>query len=89
MRSDPEARSATPIRLRVGLHADLRRFLPKGAAILELEIADRSTVADLLGHLGIPDVETVTVGVNGELAQRTTELHDQDEVTMFSPMEGG
>ena len=54
-----------------------------------VQIRAGATVRELLALLLIPDTEMVTVGINGELAQRGTVLRDRDEITMFSPMEGG
>ena len=85
-RTQPKA----SVTLHVALHADLRRFLPQGVhGAFPVELQPGAKVADLLEVLGIPDRETITVGLNGELATRETELHDADEITMFSPMEGG
>ena len=79
-----------PIRLRVALHADLRKYLPRGdSGSRTVEMPPGSRVSDLLRELGIVESEIVTVGVNGELAQRDTVLNDSDDVAMFSPMEGG
>lgn len=78
------------IEVRVALHADLRKYLPPGASgPVGVQLQEGSTVADLLLALHIPQGETVTVGVNGELAGPETALAPRDEVTMFSPMEGG
>ena len=82
--------ASTSIRLRVALHADLRKYLPPGQSGPQaVELRMGATVVDLRLHLGIPEAETVTVGVNGDLAGPGAILHDRDEVTMFSPMEGG
>jgi sulfur carrier protein ThiS len=87
------AKRETPgetIELRVALQADLRRYMAKGETGPKVvHLRSGATVADLLAELGIPDAETVTVGVDGELAQKDAELHDGADVTMFSPMEGG
>lgn len=78
------------IRLRVTLHADLRKYLPRrDSGSRALGLPPGSTVADLLRELGISESEIVTVGINGELAQRDAVLNDNDDVAMFSPMEGG
>lgn len=78
------------IEVRVALHADLRKYLPPGASgPLGVQLQAGATVADLLRALRIPGGETVTVGVNGELADSETQLHAGDDITMFSPMEGG
>lgn len=78
----------------VTLFADLRRFGPKdheGAIAVSLE--DGASVEELLTAVGFPDDETVrgeiTVGLNGDLGKRDTVLNDGDDVTLFSPMEGG
>lgn len=76
--------------MRVTLHADLRRHLRPGEAATHSAALPRgSTVADLLAQIGIPPSDTVTVALNGELAQPGDPLHDRDEVVMFSQMEGG
>ncbi len=68
----------------------MRKYLPHGdSGVRAIELPPGSTVTDLLVHLGIVETEIVTVGINGELAQRGTILNDNDDVAMFSPMEGG
>jgi sulfur carrier protein ThiS len=52
-------------------------------------LADGETVAGVLAAAGIPREGEITVGVNGELATLTTVLHSGDEVSLFTPMEGG
>jgi sulfur carrier protein ThiS len=47
------------------------------------------TASDLLATIGVPAEDEVTSGINGELAQRDTVLHDGDDLVLFSPMEGG
>ncbi len=86
--------SASPnssnITVRVVLHADLRRFRPEGATgALEFELSPSARVADLLSLLNVPDSEMLTVGLNGELGEKDSILSAGDEVTLFSPMEGG
>ncbi|MFQ5380507.1 MAG: MoaD/ThiS family protein [Dehalococcoidia bacterium] len=86
--------SASPgsrnITVRVVLHADLRRFRPDGSGgPLELELPPEASVADLLARLNVPDSEMLTVGLNGELGAADSILAAGDEVTLFSPMEGG
>lgn len=78
------------ISVRVTLFADLRRFLPRGHEGPRTYILPSgATVADLLAAIGIPTEDEVTPGLNGELAQRETTLHDGDDLVLFSPMEGG
>ena len=81
---------AALISVRVTLFADLRRFLPPGQeGPQRYTLPAGATVADLLATIGIRAEEEVTPGLNGELAQRETVLHDGDDLVLFSPMEGG
>lgn len=78
------------IGVRVRLFADLRRFLPRGTdGPLHYTLRAGATVTDLLAAIGLPSEGEVTAGLNGDLAQRDTLLHDGDELVLFSPMEGG
>jgi sulfur carrier protein ThiS len=82
--------NSAEIVVRVRLFADLRRFLPKGEdGPRAYTLPSTATVTDLLDLIGIGPNEEITAGVNGELAQSDTILHDRDELILFSPMEGG
>jgi sulfur carrier protein ThiS len=78
------------IGVRVTLFADLRRFLPPGVdGPHRRTVPSGSTVADLLAAIGVPEDADITVGVDGELADRATALRDGADVMLLSPMEGG
>ena len=78
------------IAVSVTLFADLRRYLPPGVDGPHLRrVPIGSTVADLLDAIGIPATTDITVGVDGELADRTDPLHDGADVMLLTPMEGG
>jgi len=78
------------IAVTVTLFADLRRYLPPGVDGPHLRtVPAGSTVADLLDAIGIPTDAEVTVGLNGELADRDDALPDGADVMLLSPMEGG
>jgi sulfur carrier protein ThiS len=78
------------IAVSVTLFADLRRYLPPGVDGPHLRrVPVGSTVADLLDAIGIPATTDITVGVDGELADRTDPLHDGADVMLLTPMEGG
>lgn len=78
------------IELKVALHSDLRKYLPKGdTGAKTVRLKSGATVLDLMAELGIPDSEIVTIGIDGELGQKDSVLHDHADVTMFTPMEGG
>jgi len=87
-RQHSEERGA--IAVTVTLFADLRKYLPPGVdGPHKRTVRAGSTVADLLDAVGIPADSDVTVGLDGELANRTDPLHDGAEVMLLSPMEGG
>ena len=78
------------IGVRVTLFADLRRFLPPGVDGPHVRsVPAGSTVADLLAAIGVPEDADITVGVDGELADRATPLREGTDVMLLSPMEGG
>jgi sulfur carrier protein ThiS len=79
-----------PITVKATLFADLRRFLPRGAdGPQPYSLPAGSTVGDLLDTIGVEAAYDVTVGVNGELADRGDVLPDGADVMLLSPMEGG
>ena len=81
---------AGQIAVRVTLFADLRRYLPRGQdGPRRYTLPAGATVANVLAVAGIPADDEITAGLNGELAQRDTILHDGDDLVLFSPMEGG
>jgi sulfur carrier protein ThiS len=74
----------------VTLFADLRRFLPPGVdGPHRRAVPAGSTVKDLLAAIGIPADADITIGLNGELADRDALLRDGADVMLLSPMEGG
>jgi sulfur carrier protein ThiS len=78
------------ISVTVTLFADLRRFLPPGVdGPHRRTVPAGSTVADLLAAIGIAADAEVTVGLDGELAERDAPLRDGADVMLLSPMEGG
>ncbi len=78
------------IGVRVTLFADLRRFLPPGVdGPHRRTVPAGSTVAELLAAIGVPDDADITIGVDGELADRATPLREGADIMLLSPMEGG
>ncbi|PYM16584.1 MAG: hypothetical protein DMD81_12155 [Candidatus Rokuibacteriota bacterium] len=83
-------RAVSTIGVTVTLFADLRRFLPRGAdGPQRYTVAPGATIADLLAIIGIPGDAEITIGVDGEVAERATALRDGADVMLLSPMEGG
>lgn len=79
------------MRVKVKLHATLRKFLPAGsddnAAVLDMP--QGTTVADVIDHLGIPPDHAKMI-VSGDVYLETTSvLHDGQEVNLFPPLAGG
>ena len=84
------ASAARTITITVAFFADLRRFLPRGAdGPQPYTVAEGATVAALLATIGIDADSEVTVAVDGELADRETQLRDGVEVMLLTPMGGG
>ncbi len=82
------------ITISVALFADLRRYAAKGEeGPHPVTVPTGVTVEQLLGIVGLPEDEQlrreITVGLNGELGERTHVLQEGDVVVFFSPMEGG
>src|SRR5262249_40215293 len=69
------------ITVTVTLFADLRRFLPPGVdGPHRRTVASGATVANLMAAIGIPPEADVTVGLDGELADREASLRDGADV---------
>ena len=79
------------MRIQVRLFATLARYLPDdndaGAACLD--VAEGSTVADVVRALGIPLVLSRVVLVNDRDADDDRRLAAGDAVTLFPPLAGG
>ncbi len=79
------------MKVEVQLFATLAAYLPpdgrEGAATLD--VPDRSTVRDVIQHLGLPpDLERVTL-VNGGDATPDRALSSGDVLALFPPLAGG
>ena len=77
--------------MKIAVHtfAHLRDFAPVGRGKFELTLADGATIADLFAALRIPSTVEAVMLVNGRRADPATRLNNDDEVTLFPPMEGG
>lgn len=56
---------------------------------IETELPDGSTVADLLGHLGIPMSKVPVVACNGRVLQPADTIQEDSTVHIFQPVAGG
>ena len=79
------------MRVEVRLFATLVDFLPSQGrdGIVQLEVPDGSTVAEVTGRLGIPADVARVVLVNGRDVEPEQRLAKQDVVTIFPPLAGG
>ncbi|HEX2924043.1 MAG TPA: MoaD/ThiS family protein [Chloroflexota bacterium] len=77
------------MRLTVHLFGDLRRYLPKGQELIRLEIADATTVSNLLSHLRIDPSEVWVVRANKQVVSEESTLNDGDDIEVFEPIGGG
>jgi sulfur carrier protein ThiS len=78
------------MRVRVIPYAELRRqLLPKGQDTLWLNLPEGTTVGDVIRQLDVKVVDRLIVGLDGVYAPADTPLHDNAELTLVTPMEGG
>jgi len=77
------------MRVTVRLFGDLRRYLPKGQELLELELPDGATPGALLRQVGIHPGEVWLLRANKQIIQEDHPLQDGDELEIFEPVGGG
>lgn len=79
------------MRISVRLNASLRRFIPAGAAgsPFDLDVAEGSSVAQVMEQLGVPPQQTHMVCIDGEQADRQDTLRAGQELSMYPPLAGG
>ena len=67
----------------------LIKFSPEGKGSHNFNVADDSSVEDLMIKFSIPDSEPVLVLVNGRHAVNESNLKEGDNVVLMTPVEGG
>lgn len=75
----------------VALFAYLADYQPDragGRHARSFELAQGTTIADIITTLGLPDQPRI-VFVNNSKALETAELHDGDRLAIFPPVAGG
>ena len=75
----------------VKLFGNLGHYLPEGSNRFSFtkHFEEKTTVEQLLKELSLPEKMPLMVIVNGRGADSQYTLRDRDEVTIFSPAEGG
>jgi sulfur-carrier protein len=77
--------------IHLALFAYLSEYQPDGDGgrhARPLELADGTTIADVIGRLGLPDQPRV-VFVNGRHAPEEQSLAEGDRLAIFPPVAGG
>jgi len=78
------------MRVRVIPVAELKRqLLPQGGSSLWLDLPDGTTIGDVIRQLDVKVTDRLIVGLDGAYAPLNTPLHDNAELTLVTPMEGG
>jgi molybdopterin synthase sulfur carrier subunit len=76
------------MRITVKLYADLRKYTD-GEGTIVLELAEESSVMNVMEYLKIPEKETKIIMVNGRRVTPDTDVNDDDRVAIFPPIAGG
>ena len=76
------------IRIEVNMHGDLRRFLPGGAASMELEFPDGTSVGEVIERLhGQHDIWIASIG--DEVIPLSARLENGTSLDFYPHLEGG
>lgn len=76
--------------MRVHLGGHLNWYDPQRRADVEMRLAERVRLVDLLHHLGVPRAEIIVAAVNGyPVAIEDTWVADDDRVDLYPPVGGG
>ncbi len=79
------------MRINVRLSGSLRRYIPDGAegSPFELEVADGTTVSQVMSRLGVPAERAHMATVDGEQVDVAQVVREGQEVSLFPPLAGG
>jgi hypothetical protein len=87
---DAARTDARPIGVSVTMSAALRHRRPGGPdGPQRYALPAGARLADLLALIGLDATTDLTAAVDGELAERSTPLHDGADIVLLVPMEGG
>jgi sulfur carrier protein ThiS len=79
------------MRVEIALFAFLADYQPDGAGgrhARDFDLAEGTTVSDVVTMLGLPDQPRI-VFVNNRHAAESSALHDGDRLAIFPPIAGG
>ena len=77
------------MKLQVELQVYLKEYSPSGDAKFDFEMADGSSVTQLVDALGVPDDLATIIIVSGENTDQSHKLKDGDHVILIPPIAGG
>lgn len=79
------------ISISIKLHPSLGQFEPSDAESLKFErdIAEETTVQELLETLSIPDEKVKMISLNEKLVKKSATLSEGDRLILFSTVAGG
>ncbi len=77
------------MKLTIRLFGDLRRYLPRGQDLLQMELPEGTTVTSMLQRVGIHPGEVWVVRANKQVVPDDHPLRDGDDVEVFEPVGGG
>jgi sulfur carrier protein ThiS len=72
----------------VTMWGNLRRFVPKGAGSMVLQVADGATVEDLAIQIGAQH-DVYAAAINGKVVALSSPLSPGDRVFLFDHLHGG
>jgi len=73
----------------VSLFAFLAKYGPEGREHFSVDLADGTTVGQLIDRFSFPsDIKLLAV-INGQAGKNTQRLEDGDDVFLFTPVAGG
>lgn len=72
----------------VTLWGNLRRFAPKGAGSMVLQVSDNATVEDLAVQMGAQH-DVYAAALNGKVVAFSARLSPSDRVVLFDHLHGG
>jgi sulfur carrier protein ThiS len=79
------------MQIELKLYATLSRYMPEAVknAGNRIEVADGTTVGDLMQQLDVPEDQVKLIFINGTHADRESRLRDGCRLGVFPPVGGG
>ena len=76
------------IEVNVRMWGNLRRFVPRGAGSMVMQVPDETTVGGLARQLGA-EHEVYAASLNGKVVALSTSLSPGDRIFLFDHLHGG